>query len=86
MMVGEDELIIRCPSCADDYGLPLDGEQMTRLYEYEHGHGYIQEMFKELNAVEREFIKTGLCPKCQVRVFGNGESKLLKRVYIGKDF
>ena len=86
MMIGEDELIIRCPSCSDDYGLPLDEEQMTRLYEYEHGHGYIQEMFGELNATEREFIKTGLCPKCQVRVFGNGKSELIKRVYVGKDF
>lgn len=85
-MIGKDELIIRCPSCANDYGLPLDEEQMTRLYEYEHGHGYIQEMFKELNAVEREFIKTGLCPKCQELLFGNGETKLIKRVHIGKDF
>jgi hypothetical protein len=39
--------------------LPLDEEQMTRLYEYEHGHGYIQEMFKELNAVERELLRLG---------------------------
>ena len=85
-MIGKDELIIRCPSCGDDYGLPLDEEQMKKLNEYEHGHGYIQEMFKELNAVEREFIKTGLCPKCQAEVFGNGESKLIRRVYVGKDF
>lgn len=85
-MIGKDELIIRCPSCADDYGLPLDEEQMAKLYEYEHGRGYIQEMFNELNAVEREFIKTGLCPKCQTNIFNNGETKLIKRVYIGKDF
>lgn len=85
-MIGKDELIIRCPSCADDYGLPLDEEQMTRLHQYEHGHGYIQEMFKELNAVEREFIKTGYCPKCQELLFGNGETELIKRVHIGKDF
>ena len=86
MMIGEDDLIMRCPSCSKDYALPLSGEQMTRLYEYEHGHGYIQEMFKELNAVEREFIKTGFCPECQADIFGNGETKLIKRVYIGKDF
>lgn len=85
-MISEDELIIRCPSCADDYGLSLDAEQMEKLYEYEHGHGYIQELFGELNAVEREFIKTGLCPKCQADIFGNGKTKLVKRVYIGKDF
>lgn len=86
MMIGKDELIIRCPSCADDYGLSLDEEQMEKLYEYEHGHGYLQELFRELNAVEREFVKTGLCPKCQAEIFGNGKSKLVKRVYIGKDF
>lgn len=85
-MIGKDELIIRCPSCADDYGLPLDEEQMARLHKYEHGHRYIQEMFKELNAVEREFIKTGLCPKCQAGIFGNGETKLIRKVNIGKDF
>lgn len=85
-MISEDELIIRCPSCADDYGLSLDAEQMEKLYEYEHGHGYIQELFGELNAVEREFIKTGLCPKCQADIFGNGKTKLVKRVYVGKDF
>ena len=86
MMIGKDDLIMRCPSCGEDYGLPLDEEQMDKLYEYEHGHGYIQEMFKELNAVEREFIKTGFCPECQADIFGNGETKLIKRVYIGKDF
>ena len=85
-MIGKDELIMRCLSCAEDYGLTLDEEQMEKLYEYEHGHGYIQELFGELNAVEREFIKTGLCPKCQAEIFGNGESKLIRRVYIGKDF
>lgn len=86
MMIGKDDLIMRCPSCGEDYGLPLDEEQMDKLYEYEHGHGYIQEMFKELNAVEREFIKTGFCPKCQADIFGNGETKLIKKVNIGKDF
>lgn len=86
MMMSEDKLIMRCPSCSEDYALPLSGKQMEKLNEYEHGHGYIQEMFKELNAVEREFIKTGLCPKCQANIFGNGKTKLIKRVYMGKDF
>ena len=42
-------------------------EQMER---YESGHGYIQDIFPNLTASEREFIKTGYTDEDWKAIFG----------------
>lgn len=65
----------QCPLCSEQYHIELSGEQARKLFEYEHGNGYIQEMFPELDKFEREFVKTGYCSKCQEEIFGAKKEK-----------
>ena len=67
----------KCPLCSEQHYMKLSNEQCRKLYEYEHGDGLIQEKFSEFGKVEREFLKTGYCKKCQAEIFGNGESELI---------
>ena len=67
-----------CPMCKRGHYIKLTNEQDRKLWEYRNGKGLIQELFPELNACEREFIKTGMCKECQELMFGNGESELIK--------
>ncbi len=67
-----------CPMCDEQHYIELSNEQARKLFEYEHGKGYIQEIFPEFNKAEREFLKTGYCPKCQEMIFGNGETDKIK--------
>ena len=71
------ELYMKCPMCGGKYYLVLTTEQASKLAEYKNNGGFVQEVFPELNAVEREFIKTGYCPSCQEMLFGNGASELI---------
>lgn len=68
-----------CPMCNNGHYIRLNNDQDRRLFEYRNGDMLIQEALPDLNATEREFIKTGYCPKCQVLIFGSGESKLITR-------
>ena len=67
----------QCPLCREQHYIELSNEQCRKLYEYEQGDGLIQEKFSELGRVEREFLKTGYCKKCQAEIFGDGESELI---------
>ncbi len=68
-----------CPMCKRGHYIELTDEQSDKASDYLRGDGgLIQELFPELNAVEREFIKTGMCKECQELMFGNGESELIK--------
>lgn len=69
-----DSLIKKCPMCGHVCEMKLSEEQMDKFHEYNRGGSYIQELFPELNKVEREFIKTGYCPGCQEEIFGDGET------------
>lgn len=64
----------KCPMCGRWCEITLSDEQYGKLHKYHNREGLIQELFPELNAVEREFIKTGYCPGCQEEIFGNGET------------
>lgn len=68
-----------CPSCGERCYIELTEEQDEALLRWHHGT-FIQEAFPELNAVEREFIKTGFCPKCQEIIFGNGKTDKVKEI------
>ena len=57
----------KCPMCGEYYTMRNIDE--SKLCQYEAGNGYIQDIFPEFNPMEREFIKTGYCPKCQKRLF-----------------
>lgn len=64
------EIINVCPICGTEHSLTVD----SVCYEkWAHG-AFVQDAFPDLNAVEREFVKTGTCPKCQRFIFGNGDS------------
>lgn len=61
------ELVNRCPMCGSTHWMRINGEKYDK---YKFGGLLIQEAFPELNPHEREFIKTGYCPKCQELLFG----------------
>lgn len=68
-----------CPMCGEINSITLTDNQAERYNDYlEHG-GFIQEALSDLNKCEREFLKTGYCPECQEMIFGNGETKLIKK-------
>ena len=61
------ELIKTCPFCGGDHSVEVG---LIDAINYEMGNGYAQELFPYLSATEREQIISGICPKCQVNVFG----------------
>ncbi len=66
-----------CDLCGKGGYIKLTEEQSEKLSQYHMGDGLVQELFPELNPTEREFIKTGMCMKCQKMMFGKAESKLI---------
>ena len=78
------KLVMRCPMCGGEHYIELTAEQEDKYRRYRGGEGYIQEMFAEFGAVDREFIKTGYCPQCQELLFGDGTSELIKKVEKGE--
>ena len=61
----------QCPMCGAKHELKLTKEQSIIYQSYLCGAGKIQEMLPELGPVEREFLMTGYCYKCQSLLFGN---------------
>lgn len=57
-----------CPGCCFEHKIEVDEK---RYKDYEARKGFIQDLFPELNAFEREFLKTGYCPKCQEKIYGS---------------
>ena len=78
IIVNANDVIDRCSMCGKDSHLRLTDEELEALKKYLSNGGYIQECLPSLNKCEREFIKSGYCPKCQELIFGNGKTK---RVY-----
>lgn len=66
-----------CDLCGKGGYIKLTREQSDKVSQYHMGDGLVQELFPELNPTEREFIKTGMCMKCQKMMFGKAESKLI---------
>lgn len=78
VIIEGNEVINTCEMCGKESHLPLSDEELFALRSYLIRGGYIQNWLITLNKCEREFIKTGYCPKCQELIFGNGETK---RIY-----
>lgn len=68
-----------CPMCGKEHALTLTEEEKARYEMYRMGFGNIQDMLPGLGAVEREFIITGYCHKCQSRIFGTRNKPDLSR-------
>lgn len=79
VIIEGNEAINTCEMCGKKSHLPLSDEELFVLRSYLVGGGYIQNWLATLNKCEREFVKTGFCPKCQELIFGNGETK---RIYL----
>ncbi len=67
-----------CMICGKYSHLLLTDEEMTAYKEYKEKGGLIQDILPSLNNCEREFLKSGYCPKCQEMLFGNGETERIK--------
>lgn len=64
--------------CGKESSLELSDTEWERYRKWRAGELYIQEI-GTLNAVEREFLKTGMCRKCQKQIFNNDRSERLSQ-------
>ena len=81
-IVGGDEAPItlqnKCPFCGKPHTIEVDMDEdefSDRLFAYRRGGEFIQNAFPMLDANQREFIKTGICPKCWDSVMGGGDDE-----------
>ena len=73
---------ITCPFCGNDHAVEVDLAQFEAWQDGE----LIQKAMPDLTLTEREQLISGLCPKCQVEIFGPNIfqkplDKLVKRCY-----
>ena len=59
----------KCPMCGEIHTMTLNDDEYSRYEVYMTGHGLLQDMFPDLNPMEREFLKTGYCKNCQSLLF-----------------
>lgn len=64
-----------CPMCGKSAFLRINSDQEKEFENYACYGGLIQEKLKSFNDFEREFVKTGYCPKCQEDLFMKELSK-----------
>lgn len=60
-----------CPMCGNAHKIVLTKEESFQYLAYTNIGGHIQDMFPHFNPMEREFLMTGYCPKCQKTLFGS---------------
>jgi len=60
------DVAIICPFCGKDYAVDVNLAQ----YEAWQNGELIQNAMPDLTPVEREQLISGLCPKCQAKMFG----------------
>lgn len=63
--------------CGKKSYIELNPEEYRKYMRWQNREIYIQDI-DTLNACEREFLKTGMCKKCQKEIFMNGKSKRIK--------
>lgn len=64
-------IVKRCFCCGRESSLEITDEINKRYIMYLNGVGYIQDI--PLSADQREFLKTGMCFKCQELMFDEEE-------------
>lgn len=67
-----------CPMCGESHVMELTEQEYTGFQLYQTSTQTIQELLPELLPAEREFLKSGYCPKCQEMLFGNGKTNRIK--------
>lgn len=67
-------IIQQCPMCGETHYIELAEQEETQYLLWQSGDKHIQEAFANMTPCEREFIKSGYCPKCQEMIFGNGKN------------
>lgn len=61
-----------CLMCGKMHVLTIeDSVEAAGEYALREGMLHVQDVFRDLNPMEREFIKTGYCPECQRMLFGS---------------
>ena len=63
--------------CGRRSEIDLTDTEYEKYCEWRSGRCYIQDI-GTLNACEREFIKTGMCRKCQRDIFNNDRTDRVK--------
>lgn len=60
-----------CPMCGNKYLLRISEMRYDQYKKYVvyHSRELIQKALPDFDKFEREFIKTGYCPKCQKKIF-----------------
>ena len=61
-----EKIYTKCPICGDEHCFEVTEEQFKK---YQSGEDYIQNIFPELSADEREMLITGICPSCWNKMF-----------------
>ena len=62
-------ILKECPMCGVNKSMQLTKDDIEGLEAYESGV-LIQSALPLMNPMEREFIITGYCPRCQTMLFG----------------
>ena len=62
-------LKIECPICGAEHEVTME---IADYYAWEHG-ARIQDVAPYLSATQREQLISGMCPDCQVKVFGGDD-------------
>lgn len=66
VMIMRIDVAIICPFCGEDHAVEVD---LAKFEAWQSGE-LIQNAMPDLTFMEREQLISGLCPKCQVKVFG----------------
>lgn len=67
-----------CPMCGSTKAIQLTAEDVIGIDKYNSG-ALVQDALPNMNPMEREFIVTGYCPRCQSLLFGtNYKSNRIK--------
>lgn len=74
------EFHVNCPMCSGRWSIELSEDQERRFFEYKSSGKLIQDALPDLNAVEREFLKSGYCPECQKEIFDCDETDKIHKV------
>lgn len=69
--------IVKNCCCGNVESIDLTAEEYQNYKKWRAGEIYIQDI-GGLTPCEREFLKTGLCRKCQKMIFNNNQTNRIK--------
>ena len=77
IIITNNEVEQSCGICGHNTRIKLSEDELEAYKDYLKRHLLIQDCLPALNRVEREFLKSGYCVKCQELLFNNGNTKRL---------